>query len=87
MANTRNDFPGEPEQRESLLANLARFIETRAERPGDFSTSIPGLTFFRREAPAAPVACMVEPSIVLVAQGAKQMWLVGRPTPTILRAS
>lgn len=81
MANTRNDFPGEPEQRESLLANLARFIETRAERPGDFSTSIPGLTFFRREAPAAPVACMVEPSIVLVAQGAKQMWLGGQAYP------
>jgi len=42
----------------------------------DCSTSIPNLTFFRREAPTEPCACLVEPSIVLVVQGAKQL-LIG----------
>ena len=42
----------------------------------DCSTLIPNLAFFRREAPTQPCACLVEPSIVLVVQGAKQL-LVG----------
>ncbi|NDZ18808.1 AraC family transcriptional regulator [Variovorax sp. WS11] len=62
---------------DSLLANLARAIDARTPGPGDFDTPIAGLTFFRREAPAAPAVCMVEPSVVLVAQGAKQLWLGG----------
>lgn len=42
----------------------------------DCSTLIPNLGFFRREAPTQPCACIVEPSVVLVVQGAKQL-LVG----------
>lgn len=42
----------------------------------DCSTSIPNLAFFRREAPTQPCTCLVEPSIVLVVQGAKQL-LIG----------
>ncbi|WP_241802259.1 AraC family transcriptional regulator, partial [Pseudomonas corrugata] len=52
-------------------------IDARTSGPGDFDTPISGLTFFRREAPAASVLCMVEPSVVLVARGAKQLWVGG----------
>lgn len=62
---------------EPLLATLAAAIKSRTLGPGDFDTPIPGLTFFRREAAAPPAVCMVEPSIVLVAQGAKQVWIGG----------
>lgn len=64
----------------SLVA-FARAIGARTAGTGNFTTPIPGLTFFRREAPAAPAVCMVEPSIVLVVQGAKQMWLGGDAYP------
>lgn len=42
----------------------------------DCSTPIPNLAFFRREARTDPCACLVEPSVVLVVQGAKQL-LIG----------
>lgn len=42
----------------------------------DCSTAIPNLALFRREAPTQPCACLVEPSIVFVVQGAKQL-LIG----------
>ncbi|MBO8133492.1 AraC family transcriptional regulator [Dickeya fangzhongdai] len=42
----------------------------------DCTTPIPSLTLFRREAPMPPTTCLVEPSIILVVQGEKQM-LVG----------
>jgi len=42
---------------------------------------IPGLGFYRREQPATPVVCMVEPSIVLVAQGEKRLWVGGEGYP------
>lgn len=39
----------------------------------DCDTPIPRLTFFRRESPAPPAACLVEPSVLLVVQGEKHM--------------
>lgn len=54
---------------------LARIIEQRTKGNEDRPTAIPGLVFFRREQPAPPCICLVEPSIVLVAQGEKKMWL------------
>jgi hypothetical protein len=56
---------------------MAQIIGARTQGAGDFETPIAGLGFFRRECPAPPVVCMVEPSIVLIAQGAKQMWVGG----------
>nr|WP_241610595.1 AraC family transcriptional regulator [Rosenbergiella epipactidis] len=35
------------------------------------------MSLFRRERPAAPKTCVIEPSIVVVVQGAKKMWLGG----------
>lgn len=56
---------------------LAQIIGARVSQPGDFSTSIVGLGFFRRDEPSAPVVCMVEPSIILVARGEKRLWVGG----------
>ncbi|AUM69254.1 AraC family transcriptional regulator [Pseudomonas fluorescens] len=65
-------------QRRSVQETLAAIIGARTPHPGDVETPIAGLAFFRREAPAAPVICMIEPSIVLVAQGVKQVWIGGK---------
>lgn len=56
---------------------LARIIDARTHGTGDFDTAIPGLGFFRREAVSRACSCLVEPSLVLVVQGAKQMWVGG----------
>lgn len=59
-----------------MLADLARAIERHTRGVADRATPIPELSLFRREALARPAVCMVEPSIVIVAQGAKRL-LVG----------
>jgi len=43
----------------------------------DCNTDIASLSLFRREAPAQPNVCLVEPSIVLVAQGTKRLIVGG----------
>ncbi|OAE10727.1 AraC family transcriptional regulator [Pseudomonas simiae] len=65
----------------SPLAALIQSIGSRVSTPGDHPMPIPGLGFYRREQPATPVVCMVEPSIVLVAQGEKQLWVGGEGYP------
>ncbi|WP_248750082.1 AraC family transcriptional regulator [Pseudomonas sp. MWU15-20650] len=69
---------------QSPLEVLVQSIGARISTPGDYPMPIPGLGFYRREQPATPVVCMVEPSIVLVAQGEKQLWVggVGYPYDT-----
>lgn len=52
---------------------LARIITTWSRGTEDCATPIANLSFFRRELPSPPAFCMVEPSIILVVQGAKQM--------------
>jgi AraC-like DNA-binding protein len=64
---------GKPTQK--MLADL---IIARTTEPGDVETSMPGLCLFRRDTPAPPATCMIEPSIVLVAQGMKQVWIGGQ---------
>lgn len=59
-----------------MQADVAGVIERHTRGVADRETSVPGLILFRREAPARPATCMVEPSIVMVAQGAKRL-LVG----------
>lgn len=58
---------------------LARMITGRVSETGDYETGIPGLRFFRRDAAAPPTVCMVEPSVVVVSQGAKRLWVGGAP--------
>jgi AraC-like DNA-binding protein len=61
---------------EEMQAVIAGVIEQHTRGVADCATPIADLTLFRREAPARPAVCMVEPSIVMVAQGAKRL-LVG----------
>jgi AraC-like DNA-binding protein len=56
---------------------LVQAIGSRVQAPGDCPMPIPGLGFYRRDQPAQPVVCMVEPCIVLVAQGEKRLWVGG----------
>lgn len=58
-------------------ARLAQLIDRWTPSAADFETRIAGLTLFRREAPAAPAVCMVEPSVIMVAQGAKRLIVGG----------
>ncbi|ARP89326.1 AraC family transcriptional regulator [Bordetella genomosp. 9] len=60
---------------------MARIIAKWAGEPGDHGTPIGALSFFRREAPSPPCICMIEPSIVLVVQGTKQMVVGGQAYP------
>ena len=60
---------------------LVHAIGSRVCVLGDYPMPIPGLGFYRREQPATPVVCMVEPSIVLVAQGEKRLWVGGEGYP------
>lgn len=56
-------------------AALTRTIENWTRGQTDCPTPIPNLAFWRREVPAPPTVCLVAPSIVLVVQGAKKMWI------------
>jgi len=67
-----NPEPAREEMRRSLVRTIDRWTTGREE----WSTPIPDLAFFRREAPTPPGLCHVPPSVVVVLQGAKRM-LVG----------
>ncbi|MCO7610560.1 AraC family transcriptional regulator [Pseudomonas chlororaphis] len=56
---------------------LALNIDPRVNAPGDFATALPGLSLFRRDRPAPPAVCMIEPSLVLVGRGEKRLWVGG----------
>ncbi len=60
----------------TLQADISAVIERHTRGLADCATPIAELGLFRREAPARPAVCMVEPSIVMVAQGTKRL-LVG----------
>ncbi|WP_428821050.1 AraC family transcriptional regulator N-terminal domain-containing protein [Microbulbifer sp. MCCC 1A16149] len=61
----------------SLAGVISRWVTTEA----DFSTPIPNLNFFRREAPSQPDFCLIEPSVVLVVQGEKKIAIGGEEYP------
>jgi AraC-like DNA-binding protein len=63
--------------RQSLVANIG----ARTVGDEDVPTAIASLTLFRREARTEPCSCLVEPALVLVAQGAKQLLIGGHPYP------
>jgi AraC-like DNA-binding protein len=78
--NMMNRLDTAPQQT-STQEKLAQIIGTQISTPGDYRTAIPGLGFFRRDFPAPPMVCMVEPSIILVARGEKQLWVGGEGFP------
>ena len=77
MTNNPDTAP----QQTSPQERLAQIIGAQISKPGDYATAIAGLGFFRREHPAPPIVCMVEPSIILVARGEKQLWVGGEGYP------
>ncbi len=60
----------------TLREQLVPVIDKWSHGSAECSTPIPAVSFFRREAPAAPAYCLIPPSIVVAVQGKKQM-LVG----------
>ncbi|WP_237058438.1 AraC family transcriptional regulator [Microbulbifer sediminum] len=60
---------------------MAQIIADWAQGTGDWETPIPDLLFFRRDRPTEPDFCLIEPSIVLVVQGTKQMLIGGEAYP------
>ena len=63
--------------RQAMIGQIGRHTVGQQDCP----TPIPRLGFFRREAPMAPRVCLVEPSIILVVQGEKQMLVGGQAYP------
>jgi AraC-like DNA-binding protein len=61
---------------ETIREAIANTIGRSTSGSEDRATAIPDLTFFRRESPTPPGLCQVEPSVLIVVQGAKRM-LVG----------
>lgn len=60
---------------ESAITALKDSIARWTEQGELHTTAIPGLSLFRREGPTEPISGMYEPSICLVAQGAKRVLL------------
>lgn len=54
-----------------LAESIARLTENGELRP----TAVPGLSLFRRNEPSEPITGMYEPSVCLIAQGAKRIRL------------
>lgn len=61
---------------QSLGETLAAQVIDKVKATADWETPIQDLMFFRRDETTGPCPCMVEPSVVLVAQGQKEM-LIG----------
>jgi AraC-like DNA-binding protein len=60
---------------EEALAQLRHSIARWTEKGEQQATAIPGLSLFRRDEPTDPISGVYEPSICLVAQGAKRVLL------------
>jgi AraC-like DNA-binding protein len=56
---------------ESLKKSIARWTEAEEQ----LSTDIPGLILYRREKPTTPTTALYEPTICVIAQGAKRVFL------------
>ena len=52
---------------------LTNVITSHLPDEGDKDTAIPDLSLFRRNVPEQPSFCMIEPSVILIVQGTKQI--------------
>jgi AraC-type transcriptional regulator N-terminus len=57
------------------LAKLAAVVERQAAVDGGYDTAVPALRLSRFSAPSELVALVYEPSLCVVAQGAKEVLL------------
>jgi AraC-like DNA-binding protein len=60
---------------EVAIAALGKSIARLTEKGELHTTAVPGLSLFRREEPTGPITGMYQPSVCLVAQGAKRVML------------
>jgi hypothetical protein len=60
---------------EVALVALGKSIVRWTEKGEQHITAVPGLSLFRRDEPTGPISGMYEPSICMVAQGAKRVLL------------
>ena len=60
---------------EVALKALGKSIARWTEQGEQHITAVPGLSLFRRDEPTGPISGMYEPSVCLVAQGAKRVLL------------
>jgi AraC-like DNA-binding protein len=60
---------------EIAIEALGKSIARLTEKGELHTTAVPGLSLFRREEPTGPITGMYEPSVCLVAQGAKRVLL------------
>ncbi len=65
----------EHENIEVALEALRKSIARWTDKPDRYKTAIPDLSLFRREEPTGPISGMYEPSICLMAHGAKRVLL------------
>ncbi len=75
MENTVNMKTSDDDSVAGAIRALANSIARWTEQGELHTTAVPGLSLFRREKPTEPVSGMYEPSVCLVAQGAKQVSL------------
>ena len=61
---------------EVAIGALGKSIARLTEKNELYTTAVPGLSLFRRIEPTEPITGMYEPSVCLVAQGAKRVLLV-----------
>src|SRR6476660_6392838 len=59
------------------LTRLLTAIKRHTPTEGIYFTELPGLILARNPTPTEPIAFVVEPSICIVAQGAKEVFLAG----------
>lgn len=76
VLNSRGNMLAPNEQLSALYPALIDVIGRWTVGIEDWPAPIDGLFLFRRETPTQPCSCNVEPSLVLVVQGAKQL-LIG----------
>jgi AraC-like DNA-binding protein len=60
---------------EVAIETLGKSIARLTEKGEVYTTAVPGLSLFRRDEPTGPITGMYEPSVCLVAQGAKRVLL------------
>src|SRR5438874_9775808 len=60
------------------LARLVAAVERHTPGDGVCDTAVPGLLLARQPMPTNPIALVVDPSLCIVAQGAKEVFLAGQ---------
>lgn len=62
---------------DGLQQSMGGLIKSHVTGSADWQSPIPNLNFFRREHPATPNLCLIEPSVVMVVQGVKELMAGG----------